>query len=160
MPCILTDSGLLSHHTGMDKYQISPLDPLRFPLVNRFYKTYYPAGKPKKDEVIWTAQGKSGLCAAVRFKRFGENQLLTGMLVHPDLRGSGLSHELLQAVRNQVIEKPCYCLAYRHLVSLYQQHGFEVIDAANLPGDVEDRFHSYCNSGKDLVSMAYTDNVT
>ncbi|WBA08529.1 GNAT family N-acetyltransferase [Salinivibrio kushneri] len=140
----------------MDNYHIHPLEPLRFPLVARFYKTYYPPGKPKKDEHIWVVDGPSGLCGAVRFQQRQEYQLLTGMLLHPQLRGSGLSHQLLDAVRPLLAQRPSFCLAFRPLTTLYVQHGFNSVDTQALPEELAMRYQSYCHSGKDLVAMQYT----
>lgn len=140
----------------MDNYHIHPLEPLRFPLVARFYKTHYPPGKPKKDERIWVIDGPSGLCGAVRFQQRLEYQLLTGMLLHPDLRGTGLSHRLLDAVQETLCQRPSFCLAFRPLTTLYAQHGFTPVDHHVLPDDLAARLHRYCQSGKNLVAMEYS----
>ncbi|MFD2177576.1 GNAT family N-acetyltransferase [Veronia pacifica] len=139
----------------MNDLRFSSLNPLRFPLVMRLYKTHYPAGKPKKDEVIWTGEGTTGLTAAVRFRQFSEFQLLTGMLVIPESRGKGVAEALLSACQSQIICRPCFCLAFRYLVPLYQRAGFDVIERDALPNDLSGRFDSYCHSGKDLVPMKF-----
>lgn len=141
----------------MTPYRFERLNPLRFPLVARFYKTHYPSGAPRKDEVIWTAEGEKGLCGAVRFRQFDTDrfQLLTGMLIAPELRRQKLGVALLEAVQEQIDLVPCYCLAFRHLVPLYQQAGFNVIDVQALPASLKGRYISYCNSGKDLVPMMF-----
>ncbi|MDD1796375.1 GNAT family N-acetyltransferase [Enterovibrio sp. ZSDZ42] len=139
----------------MSDYRYLPLDTLRFPLIARFYKDHYPAGKPKKDEVIWTMEGSEGLIGTVRFRQFEGFQLLTGMLIHPDVRRQKLGIAFLHAVEKQTKDKRCYCLAYRYLIPLYENAGFEVIDADALPEELKARYISYCNSGKDLVPMRY-----
>lgn len=131
------------------------LDPLRFPLVARFYKTHYPAGKPKKDEIIWTAENSSGLFGSVRFRQFPNFQLLTGMLIAPEQRGKKQGEAFLNAVQTQIQTKACYCLAYRYLEKLYNDAGFEVIEVSNLPEELRGRYQSYCNSGKDLIPMRH-----
>ncbi|SIO24672.1 GNAT family N-acetyltransferase [Salinivibrio sp. ES.052] len=140
----------------MDNYHIHSLEPLRFPLVARFYKTHYPPGKPKKDELIWVIDAPNGICGAVRFQQRQDYQLLTGMLLHPHLRGTGLSHHLLDAVQPILAQRPSFCLAFRPLTTLYAQHGFICADSHDLPDDLASRYRSYCQSGKDLVAMRHT----
>lgn len=139
----------------MSDYHFAPLDPLRFPLVARFYKSHYPAGKPKKDEIIWTLEDPAGLGGAVRFRQFTHYQLLTGMLLAPRLRGQMLGDRFLTAIQPQIQDKPCYCFAYRYLESLYANAGFVLIDPASLPEELRGRFQSYCHSGKDLIPMRH-----
>ncbi|MDD1784423.1 GNAT family N-acetyltransferase [Enterovibrio sp. ZSDZ35] len=139
----------------MPDFRFAPLNPLRFPIVTRFYKSHYPAGKPKKDEVIWTAEGETGLCGAVRFKQFDTFQLLTGMLISPSFRGRKLGVRFLEAVDGQTQSTPCYCLAYRYLTPLYETAGFRVIGKSQLPAELQGRYSSYCNSGKDLIPMLH-----
>ncbi|UJF19194.1 GNAT family N-acetyltransferase [Vibrio sp. SS-MA-C1-2] len=137
-------------------YRFHLLEPLRFPLVTRLYKNHYPAGKPKKDETIWIGESNKGIVSAVRYKRVTDSiQLLTGMLVIPELRGEGVADQLLIATKSVTEEKICYCFAYRYLVPLYQRHQFVEINAEQLPPELASRFHSYCQSGKDLVPMIY-----
>ncbi|WP_158175039.1 GNAT family N-acetyltransferase [Grimontia hollisae] len=139
----------------MHNYRIAPLDPQRFPLVMRFYKTHYPAGKPKKDEVIWTIEGSLGIKGAVRFRQFGDFQLLTGMLIDPALRRQSIGASLLIAVEQQIKVKTCYCLAYSHLKTMYEKVGFATIAVSELPEDLHGRYLSYCNSGKNLIPMIH-----
>ncbi|MEZ8144678.1 GNAT family N-acetyltransferase [Enterovibrio norvegicus FF-33] len=139
----------------MADYRFFPLDTLRFPIVARFYKDHYPAGKPKKDEVIWTMEREKRLAGAVRFRQFNEFQLLTGMLIDPEFRGEKLGATFLKSIQEQTQSKICYCLAYRYLVSLYEGAGFYIIDDHALPDELQGRYASYCNSGKDLVPMQY-----
>ena len=117
----------------MSKLRFHPLEPLRFPLINRFYKSYYPAGKAKKDEVIWVGEDNSSIICCVRFKQFDNYQLLTGMLVHPEQRGMGLAKQLLTGCYQQLTDAPCYCFAFAHLETLYRNADFVVIPDSRTP---------------------------
>ncbi|WP_407331915.1 GNAT family N-acetyltransferase [Enterovibrio sp. 27052020O] len=139
----------------MADYRFLPLDNLRFPLIARFYKDHYPAGKPKKDEIIWTMEREKRLAGSVRFRQFEQFQLLTGMLIAPDLRGKKLGAAFLRAIEEQISSKDCYCLAYRYLTPLYEEAGFVLIDSNELPEELQGRYASYCNSGKDLIPMKH-----
>ncbi|OLQ77582.1 GNAT family N-acetyltransferase [Photobacterium proteolyticum] len=139
----------------MSKLRFHPLEPLRFPLINRFYKSYYPAGKAKKDEVIWVGEDNSSIICCVRFKQFDNYQLLTGMLVHPEQRGMGLTKQLLTGCYQQLIETPCYCFAFAHLETLYQGANFIALPESELPEPLLSRLRRYRQSGKKLVAMRY-----
>ncbi|WP_299019467.1 GNAT family N-acetyltransferase [uncultured Photobacterium sp.] len=139
----------------MIKLRFHLLEPLRFPLINRFYKSFYPAGKAKKDEIIWIGEDNSSIICCVRFKQFEHYQLLTGMLVHPEKRGGGVAKQLLTASTAQVTQAPCFCFAYSHLETLYQQAGFIVITDSELPEPLESRIRRYRQNGKNLIAMRY-----
>ncbi len=140
----------------MTDYKCAPLDSLRFPLIKRLYKTHYPAGTPKKDDLIWSIEKGTTLCGAVKFRQEEENQLLSGLLVIPSLRGLGLGQLLLKQSKRQSQIKPCYCFAYAYLVPFYQKAGFTLLEASLLPPVLKSKFHRYCASGKDLVPLMLT----
>lgn len=137
----------------MISYKCAPLDPLRFPLVKRFYQAHYSAGIPRKDEIIWTIENEKKIIGAVRFRQHAEQQLLTGLLVHPDYRGQDLARYFLRACQNQISDKKCYCFAYRPLIELYQSVGFIQLKVEALPHMLQHKFHRYCATGKDLVPL-------
>ena len=139
----------------MSKLRFHLLEPLRFPLINRFYKAYYPAGKAKKDEIIWIGEDNKGIQACVRFKQFEDFQLLTGMLVHPDLRSQGQGAALLTACKTQLSAQPCYCFAFSYLESFYQSAGFVTLEDNQLPESLRTRINRYRQSGKSLTPMLY-----
>ncbi|KLU99600.1 acyltransferase [Photobacterium aquae] len=137
----------------MDKLSFHPLEPLRFPLVNRFYKQHYPAGKAKKDEIIWTGEDNKQICCCVRFKLFDGFQLLTGMVVAPERRGTGIGRQLLHASRPQQTLQPCYCLAFSYLEQFYESADFSRIGDHDLPEALLSRLVRYRAAGKDLIAM-------
>ena len=139
----------------MSNIRFHPLEPLRFPLINRFYKSYYPAGKAKKDEIIWVGENTSGIICSARFKQFDQYQLLTGMLVHPEHRGRGIGKQLLSAANEQLSSLPCFCFAFSHLEQMYQNAGFVVLTDSELPASLASRICRYRQSGKILTAMLY-----
>lgn len=144
----------------MSNLRFHRLETLRFPLINRLYKAHYPAGKAKKDEIIWVGEDTSGLVCCVRFKQFEHQQLLTGMLVHPAHRGQGHGLALLAAVKTQLQSLPCFCFAFRHLEGLYTSAGFRPIADADLPEALASRIRRYRQSGKDLMAMQFDPEAT
>jgi len=51
----------------MNNVIITQLDPVKVPLVKRFYKEHYPTGKANKSELIYSLLLDNELCGVVRF---------------------------------------------------------------------------------------------
>lgn len=135
--------------------QIAPLDPIRIPLIKKLYKAHYPAAKPKRDELIITANVLGNIAAVVRFRTQTPYRLLTGMLVTPDYRGFGVGHKLLEYCCQHILQAHDYCFAYRYLESYYAQHGFQHIDPSELPQTLQQNFNRYVDHGRDLIPMRF-----
>ncbi|WP_253825798.1 GNAT family N-acetyltransferase [Vibrio sp. RE86] len=138
----------------MSAMQIEQLDPMKLPLVSRLYKSFYPSGKAKKDELTFVGYQENQLAAVVRFRTIEQCRLLTGMLVVPDFRGNGLGHELMAYCLEYVLTEGDYCFAYQHLESFYSQHGFTTIEHQDLPNALKSLFERYTRT-KTLVPMKY-----
>lgn len=142
----------------MPKLTFSQLEPIKLPIVTRFYKEYYPAGKPKRDEIIFLTHQEHTLIGSVRFKTIDRYRLLTGMLVHPEYRQQGIGHQLMAFCSQNTDLTGCYCFAFEHLVPFYSQHGFQVLENHELPPSLLGRFNRYSNSGKSLCAMIFIPN--
>lgn len=140
----------------INDFLCNPLDPLRFPLVERFYKTHYPKGSPNKSEIIWTLEKKKQIIGAVRFKQFEHDQLITGLIIDEKFRHKGLASFLLKQSQTQIEKKACYGFAYVHLEEFYNKAGFLQIDANRLPEHLKSRFELYKNNGKNLISIQWS----
>lgn len=139
----------------MSPIRYQQLNPIRLPIINKLYKDFYPAGKAKRDEILWVGESQQGVICCVRFKFIGELQLLTGMLVKPEYRHQKIATQLLQHAIPQIQQKPCYCFAFKELEALYQRAGFITLQPQQLPHDLQLRFERYCHSGKKLIAMHY-----
>ncbi|HHF2979062.1 TPA: GNAT family N-acetyltransferase [Vibrio diabolicus] len=136
------------------------LNPIKLPLIKRLYKAHYPSGRAKKDELIITASHKGEIVALLRLKTVDRSRLLTGMLVIPTLRGTGIGKELLTHCKNNVFIDGDYCFAFTHLESYYSKHGFKTIDYSELPHPLKMAFQRYIDSGKDLIPMQFISSTT
>jgi N-acetylglutamate synthase-like GNAT family acetyltransferase len=139
----------------MVNLEFEKLDTLKLPLVQRFYKSHYPATKPKKNELVIVARRSGDICAVVRFRPIEQFQLLTGMVVNEQYRRQGIGHQLLNYCQQDMISNQVYCFAFTWLASFYQQHDFRTIDIEQLPNSLYILFQRYQNSGKSLVPMKY-----
>ncbi|KJY86332.1 acyltransferase [Vibrio neptunius] len=138
----------------MSPMQIETLDPIKLPLVSRLYKAHYPSGKAKKDELTIVGTIEQQIVSLVRFRSIEQFRLLTGMLVLPEHRGSGLGHQLMGYCVQHVLSEHDFCFAYSHLETFYAQHNFKTIDASQLPNSLKGLFERY-SLKKQLVAMKY-----
>ncbi len=134
---------------------IEVLNPLKLPLIKRLYKAHYPAGRAKRDELIITVTNEGSIVALLRMKTVDSSRLLTGMLVVPEARGTGVGKALLNHCEQNIFSSGDYCFAFMHLEAYYSQYGFKAIDSSALPNSLKMAFQRYVDSGKDLIPMQF-----
>lgn len=141
----------------MKKLEFQQLDPVKFPLIQRFYKQHYPTSKPKRNEktIIARSSISQNIIACVRFRQIEQFQLLTGMAVSTDFRGQGIGKSLMNYCKLHNLNSQVYCFAYAHLDEFYQQQGFVSCHKEDLPSPLKVLYQRYTNSGKSLVPMQY-----
>ncbi|ENM5895641.1 GNAT family N-acetyltransferase [Vibrio mimicus] len=135
--------------------EFQQFDPIKLPLIKRFYKMHYPGTKPKSDEQIIVALEKTEIIAVVRFRAIGVHRLLTGMTVKEQNRQQGIGKQLLHHCQREWLNHSTYCFAYAHLENFYQQSSFVRIETFELPSELSILFERYSRSGKDLIPMRY-----
>ncbi|PNH87227.1 GNAT family N-acetyltransferase [Vibrio diazotrophicus] len=139
----------------MPELKFGHLDPIKLPLLKRFYKQHYPSTKPKSDELSIVAYSDFSMVAVVRFRPIAEYRLLTGMAVDESQRGEGIGSQLLNYCLNEVLAKSDFCFSYTHLQNFYEQANFKKIDIEELPNDLRTLFLRYSQNGKDLIPMQF-----
>ena len=139
---------------------IEVLNPIKLPLIKRLYKAHYPAGRAKRDELIITASIDNSIVALLRMKTVEKSRLLTGMLVVPKYRGTGVGEALLEHCTSKVFNYGDYCFAFSHLENYYAQHGFKTIESTELPNSLKMAYLRYVESGKDFIPMQFITSRT
>lgn len=142
----------------MPDLKFEHLDPIKQPLLKRFYKQHYPSTKPKSDELTIVAYEGYDMKGVVRFRTIANYRLLTGMAVCETNRGQGIGLQLLRYCQENILQKNDFCFAYSHLQSFYQQAQFERVDIEELPGELKSLFNRYSQSGKNLIAMQFLPN--
>ncbi|RBW46868.1 hypothetical protein DS885_05800 [Psychromonas sp. B3M02] len=132
-------------------FQCSQLDKLQIPLVNQFYKQVYKKGVANKSEQVFVVKAKQIVCAA-RLKAVDDNLLLTGVACDPTYRQQGLASQLIRYVLSLQTET-VYCFPYPHLQGFYQQLGFQLLPAEQLPITLAEQYARY-NNRHPLLSMS------
>ncbi|USD65414.1 GNAT family N-acetyltransferase [Vibrio sp. SCSIO 43136] len=139
----------------MTQLRFEQIEPIKLPLVKRFYKQHYPAGKAKSDELIIAAYSGPAMVAVVRFRHIEETRLLTGMVVDTKYRSQGIGAALMAYCQQQILRDQDYCFALEHLENFYCRFGFETTDTTNMPGCLQNLFKRYTQSGKSLKPLQY-----
>ncbi|EKO3487517.1 GNAT family N-acetyltransferase [Vibrio fluvialis] len=139
----------------MPTLQFEHIDPIKLPLIKRFYKQHYASTKPKSDELMIGAYREQGLCAVVRFRQIAQYRLLTGMAVDSNQRGCGIGLALLNYCGKHILQHNDYCFAYSHLAEFYRKAAFIPVKADALPAELQTLLNRYSSSGKDLIPMQF-----
>lgn len=134
--------------------------------VFQFYKRFMPYARIKQKEniaILVKAADCDVICAsdidteqiiaAIRFRPIGQFDLLIGMLVHPEHRGKGIGHEILNRINGRFVAQRTYLFALPELVGFYQQHGFS--ENIKAPNDINQLYKKYTLQGKVIVLMGY-----
>jgi N-acetylglutamate synthase-like GNAT family acetyltransferase len=142
------------------QYQVTfqKVDPIKYPLIKRFYKEHYPSTKIKPTDSVIAAFHSGQIVGVVRFKPIGEDFLLTGMAVSRECRLNGVGRQLLTHCSEHYLNSNYYCFALSHLDSFYMSSGFSQIEPSLLPNDLKVLFDRYSRNGKGLTAMRYRTN--
>ena len=138
----------------MPDFDIQLVEPLRFPLVNRFYKAAGDRSRAKGDDRVWVVRDGMDMVAALRLIPVApEAWLLRSMCVEPVRRRQGIGLYLLKSIQNELDEKDTYCYPFSHLKYFYGQVGFVERSPAEVPEWIATPYERYCRQGRDIGLM-------
>lgn len=160
-------------------FSIECVDPLRLPLVNRFYKNCRYSAKAGRGELVYALHQEGSIQAATRlvpysFRGQDLQQLMTltgserrtdhclflrSMCVQAEKRGQGLGTALLQAVIEPLNKAFSYCYPFSHLHDFYAQIGFKQVAQEQVPGFIAEPYQRYCRQGRDIIIMVRIESV-
>ena len=122
--------------------------------LNRFYKRNGHRGKASKDHLAYWLEADQTIIAGLRLEPMPWGNLLRGLWVAKQYRGLGAGQKLLNALRTQLSDAPCYYLPYVEQEAFYQRNGFQ--DAHDTaPADLIKQWRSYLKRGEQLALMHY-----
>lgn len=107
-------------------YTIECLDPIKTPLVNKFYNHHRVKGRANKQDQIWVTYFNWQIVAACRLQNKSEFLFLSTVYVAPAHRGKGVAKALLSTLL-KTVNKQVYTFSYKHLVDLYYFIGFNEV---------------------------------
>lgn len=144
--------------------QISQIEDIQLPLVNRFYKDCRYSAKAGRGEVVFVARVSEGqslpankIIAAVRFQKKADDWwFLRSMCVAPECRGQGVGQQLLAGLKTFLAERPCFCYPFNHLEAFYGLLGFELTETEQIhlqPSFMSEPFERYTRQGRKIILM-------
>lgn len=155
------------------------LEPVAYPLANRFYKQAREKGKTQSRDEVYIARQGQQIVAAVRLCPLngnpavsGENHvvsnekqrvpelviapdilLLRSLAVLPELRRTGVGSGLMNYVAEQLGARLCWCYPFSWLQSFYEAFGFRVVEPEQAPALVRTPYETYRRQGRDILIM-------
>jgi len=141
--------------TTQSEIQVRWLDPIQYPLANKFIRQHGFRGRVRSNDQCMVMRNQTeGIIALAFLRPMQQSLLLTAVAVAPDYQGQGLVKQLLGAMCYAFTEQT-YTFSLNDLTSLYQQHGFSVVEEAKLPEDVSSRLRAYRDQGRLITPMIY-----
>ena len=133
---------------------IEELAPIRFPLVNRFFKNNKHKGKAKGNERVFVLKNDQGdILAALRACPKSQGYLLRSVQVDQQHYRQGLGALLVKETARLLQPEPCWCYPLSHLRSFYESCGFQVSDTKQVKDDIRIPFLRYIQQRKKLLLM-------
>ena len=149
---------------GFNNLTYDQLNPVAYPLANRFYKQAGEKGKTQGSDDVYVARLDSQIIAAVRLCPLRQNihssresqldsLLLRSLAVLPEYRRTGVGTQFMDYVAAQLSGQECWCYPFSWLKIFYAQTGFEVIAPENAPEHIRVPFENYSRQGRDILIM-------
>ena len=128
-------------------------EPAEYPAAQAFYESRgYGGAAIEPSDFVVLAKGHGRVVGIGRLCQEGDLLWLRGMQVEPELQRSGVGSRILAKLAEEIAGRTCCCLPYGHLVSFYQQAGFQLANPP-LPTAMESRLASYLARGLNVVAM-------
>ncbi|WP_257284513.1 GNAT family N-acetyltransferase [Endozoicomonas sp. SESOKO1] len=134
---------------------VEELNPIAFPLVNRFFKENGHKGKASGNERVWVARcPKEKIVAGLRASPKSGGYLLRSVQVARDAQRKGIGSFFLRAALNDLNTINCWCYPFAHLEYFYQGAGFFKPEPDSVPPDILDPYLRYRQQGHTFLLMA------
>lgn len=139
------------------------LDPICYPLANRFYKLAREKGKTQSSDEVYVTREGANIIAAVRLcplsDRLNGSQvpadklLLRSLAVLPDYRRTGIGRQFMAYVAQQIGARECWCYPFSWLEGFYARTGFLTVTPDDAPDVIRSPFENYRRQGRDILIM-------
>ena len=130
------------------------LEPIAYPLVNRFYKQAREKGKTQRSDEIYVARAGQQIIAAVRLCPIaGGGVLLRSLAVLPEYRRTGVGTQFMNYVGAQIGARECWCYPFSWLQIFYEASGFQCVVPDDAPDFICTPFENYQRQGRDILIM-------
>ena len=133
----------------MEEFIVESLEPIKYPLVNKFYQEFKVRGRAKSHDLVWVLKQGSQILAVAKVVPVEQYSLLSGVFTHPNWRGKKLATQLVKTIIASHT-KPIYTFAYTHLSTWYHSLGFKPDKAQ---AELAALFLAYRQQGRDICCM-------
>ena len=117
--------------------------------INSFYEIAGYNGKVTDDDKVFLAKSGESILGAVRIAKENQSNVLRGMFIHPEHRGTGIGLSFLSILPEYLnrLQKPCYAIPHDHLLNFYGTIGFTEVTSDEIPSFLNERLRDYRNRG-------------
>ena len=148
----------------MQEINFERLEPISYPLANRFYKQAHEKGKTQSSDEIHVARTGQQIIAAVRLCPIRESKtlpdsspsklLLRSLAVLPEYRRTGIGTQFMEYIADQIRPRECWCYPFSWLQVFYEQFGYHIVEPEDAPEFIRTPFDNYQRQGRDILIMA------
>ena len=139
----------------MSKLDFTPVDTIKFPLINKFYRQFKVRGRAKSCDLVWVMKSDDQIIAVAKLTPKAGYYLLTGVYTMISWRGRGVATKLVSDLLKD-FSKPVFTFAYSKLSPWYQSLGFEY---QVLPDELAPFFSAYQSQGRDICCLAANNEI-
>ena len=141
----------------IESYKFQQVEPGRFALVDRFYRSHGYKVKCASTERVYSLVDQSGgfIAAGRLVPQSSGHYWLRNLLVASEHRGQGLATGLMHQLLPDLAPHGCYCFALPHLTNFYTALGFTQ-NPPHCPEDILRTYNTYRTRGRDWVLMGYS----
>ncbi len=119
--------------------------------IKRFYKQQNYSASFMGDDSCFYHQKNQQIVAALIISFQQTSPFLHALVVAKGNQGQGLAKQLITHVQQQVSAISCFCQP--QLISFYQQQGFVIIQAEQLPTSLQPLFNAYQQQQQNLSCL-------
>ncbi len=127
------------------------LSQIKYPLVTKYYQRQRINNRASGNNLVVVARQKNEIIGVARLAPINQLWFLTGVHVDEEMRSQGIAQNLIAMLCQQ--QNIIYSFPYSHLLSFYEQLGFETVELDKLPCELAQRFTAYVKQGRDIIVM-------
>ena len=122
-----------------------PVEPVRFPLVTRFYQAQGYKVKLGRQERVFTITEAQQIIAAARLLPVGEDEIywLRNLVVAQAWRAQGIGSRFMQQLLEHIAPADCFCFISPELERFYIDLGFQQLHDHQAPAAVSELAQRY-----------------
>ncbi len=135
----------------MSNLRFTLLEPIKVPLVNKFYDKHGARGRALKADQVWVAYNAYDIIGACRVQNQSGYLFLSTLYIDPQWRGNKVASKLLHTTI-AAQQGTVFTFVYQNLIDFYMQNGFNYI--LTLPNPLRLLFQQYAH--RNIVPMQFS----